>query len=97
MKPKDTFYAFDGAHNGSKKEHQLKMNNQGDEFLLNGSAMFVPYAEISDYVICRALDDFTLCGTSFSRLHSLFPYRHKLRLSFMFNGNVALIALLKIV
>lgn len=50
-------YAFDGAHNGSKKGHQLKMNNQGDEFLLNGSAMFVPYAGISDYVICQALDD----------------------------------------
>ncbi|KAF0117755.1 MAG: Acyl-CoA dehydrogenase-like [bacterium] len=50
-------YAFDGAHNGSKKGHQLKMNNQGDEFLLNGSAMFVPYVGISDYVICRALDD----------------------------------------
>lgn len=50
-------YAFDGTHNGSKNNYQLKMNNHGDEYSLNGSAMFVPYAKICDYVICLAFDD----------------------------------------
>ena len=50
-------YAFDGLHNGSKKDSRLTMHTQGGEVLLNGSAMFVPYAEISDYVICQAFDD----------------------------------------
>lgn len=58
-------YAFDGAYNRSKKKYRLKMNKHGDEFLLNGSAMFVPYAAISDYIICRAFDDSGSSGSLF--------------------------------
>ena len=50
-------YAFDGLYNGLRNDSRLTMTQQGDEFLLNGSAMFVPYAEISDYAVCQAFGD----------------------------------------
>ncbi|MFC1858641.1 acyl-CoA dehydrogenase family protein, partial [Thermodesulfobacteriota bacterium] len=49
-----TYAIGEDGQGWSEDKIQMKTDKDGDSYVLNGEKVFVPYAEISDYIICCA-------------------------------------------